>query len=126
MALILTINAKHFGPNGLIPLRRGDDWKLAAQIQDKKGNYVDVKDLTSHSATAFFNSATGALPATVNITDAQCGNVEILLPSESTPSINLAPEGSSMYVILEDTAGNTTTVEPQFDVLEVKDRGFTT
>ncbi len=126
MALLIQFDKKHLGFNGLIPLRRGDDWELLAVIQEKKGTYVEVKNLTGHTATGFFKNATGTELATCAILQAECGSVKISLPKSATPNVVLAPEGTSMYVILEDTDGNTVTVEPEYDLLEVKDRGFTT
>lgn len=126
MAKFLILDKKHYDPaTGLIPLKRGDDWVLQGVVTEKKGSYTAPVDLTGGAATAFFDDgAGGSVTATVTFTDAAQGVVEVELDELTTPTVGVAEQGSSMYLVFSDTDGVTTTIETQDQPLEIKDRGF--
>ncbi len=123
MAKQLVFDKKHYGNDGLIPLRRGDDWVLEGEVVQKSGNYTTAVDLTGASATGWFEGDDGDVTVTPEITNAEAGKVKLTVPASSTSAVKVASEGTSCYLTLSMTEGLTTVEMTQSD-LEIKEREY--
>lgn len=124
MALYLELDKKHYGLSGLIPLKRGDDWELDGKIVDRFSGYRADLDMTSMSATGYFQAASGGtVSAEVTKTDESCGKIKIRLPGELSQGVALSEVGQSIYVILNNGTDDRTVETPDMP-LEILDRGF--
>lgn len=124
MAKSLVFDRKHFNSDGLIPLKRGDDWSLDFKVVEKKGSYVEDVNLTDLSATAWFPGESSPVTCIPTITDASCGKGRIDLPASATSLVKEALNGTTLYITLSNTGGAVTTVETDQEVAEVRDRDF--
>lgn len=125
MAIYITFDKKQAAPSGLIPLKRGDDWKLQAQIIEKYARYSAPMDLTGCAATAFFEAdPSGVVTTVANISLPEAGKLEIDIPASASPSCALNENGTSIYMIIDHPALGTITADSELPNLEIKDRGF--
>lgn len=127
MAKYLEFDKKHFGVDGLIPLKRGDDWKLDATIIEELSNYRREVNLTDIDVKVFFPSAsTGSIEATNVVKIDPCGKIELTLAASASTGVALAQNGTSVFARLENLAGHLETVETKFEPIQVQDQGFRT
>lgn len=125
MAIYLTLDKRQSAPSGLIPLRRGDDWKLKGQIVEKYARYSAPLDMTSCSATASFaGDPSGIVTAVVSITDSVAGLVEIDVAASASPGVLVSENGTNIYMVMNHPTRGVITVESELPNLEIKDRGF--
>lgn len=116
----------HFDPQkGLIPLKRGDDWVLTAQILDKYSGVTEPVDLSDTSATGYFSAADGSvIEVLADYEDATVGSISFTVSQAETELMQTSEEGIGVYVIADLTEG-LTTIESA-PVLEIKDRAIPT
>lgn len=127
MAIFLQFAKRELGPNGLIPVKRGDDWKLSAFIVEKYSGYEVEVDMTGASATGYFEAASGgAVARSVTVVDEIAGEILIEADKTFTQNIALDPDGQSVYVVITHPDRGEITAETQIPILEVKDREFFT
>lgn len=129
MALFLVFDKKHQNPSGMIPLKRGDDWKLTGKIVEKYAKYEKEVDLTGASATGFFQAADAAdtdkvIDVAVQMVNAECGQVKVELAASGTSLVALDEAGTSMYMTVSHPTLGLVTIETEAPILEIKDRGF--
>lgn len=125
MAKFLDFDKKNFNSAGVIPLRRGDDWKVSGTIIDKYARYQAPFDLTGISAaTGFWPGASGGvIPEPFTILDAKGGQFEMDVPASDTP--NIATEDSTtIYATLQHPTLGLITIETEFAVMSIQDRSF--
>lgn len=125
MAKILEFDKKQFSINGVIPLKRGDDWSLSGQVLEKYANYKAPLDLSKvTSATAFWPHATGGVIAEAfNVIDNLGGLFNMPVPASDTVNVGLE-DNTSVYATLQHQDLGLITVETEFAVIEIKDRDF--
>lgn len=126
MSKYVIFDRDQFGSEGLIPLKRGDDWSLRGKIVDLKGTFKDKVNLTGFSATGFFPGTNDSLSQVVEIVCAEEGTFRIDIPASASINAALANNGTTMYITISNTDGKTETVETEEEVLEVRDREFRT
>lgn len=128
MADYIELNKKQYGIDGLVPLKRGDDWMLLGKIVERYSSYKGDKDLTDVvSATAYFEGATGGTIASlVSIDNASCGVISIAVDADDTDDIEESPFGTSFYVVLERAGSQYQTIQTYDFPLNIQDRGFPT
>lgn len=127
MSLILTFDKKHYNNSQVIPLRINDDWSLDAKVTFKKGTYIEDFDLTNYSASGFFKGVVSEVYLPCQMINAKCGELRMSLAASGTPNVALAPNGTSVYIIVKNTNDNTTqTIETDDEPIEVRLREFRT
>src|SRR5438552_1296469 len=106
MAIFLSLDKRQFGPNGLIPLRRGDDWKLVGAIIEKYSNYQKDYSLAAYNGASGFLKADasdddGLIPMSVSIINAAAGEVQLDLAASATPDVALSEDGIGLYMVFD-------------------------
>lgn len=129
MAILLRILRNQYF-EGQVSLYRGDKWALNCQIVDSVGGVDQLKDLRGASATGYFPSTGGdTVAASVQLTDAQSGQIQLQVPASDTPQVALSTGGIQPYVVVADLPASGgpspfTAQAPAADVV-ILDREFT-
>jgi hypothetical protein len=127
MAIVLEYDKRHIDPaTATVLLRRGDDWRLSAQIVDRFARYRDDVDLTGAQATAYFEAEDGSasgFPCTV--ANAEAGKLELHVPASSTTALAVADLGYANYAVIEHPTLGTFTAQ-SVQPVDIRDRLFET
>lgn len=125
MAKFLEFDKKEKNFNGVIPLRKGDQWELEALILDSLGSERLPVNLTDKGVTGFFPAATGGVAVPAMIDSPLEGSIKFTVPPEITTNLKTVNQ-SSMYVEISDEGviDIVETVETRFEPLEILERGF--
>lgn len=126
MAKYLDLDKKQFNSSGVVPLRRGDDWKLKGTVIEKYARYQAPLDLTDVTgATGFFPASSGgSMPADAfTIVDAVGGQFEMDLAASATLNVS-TEDTTTIYATIEHPTLGLMTIETEFAVVEIKDRNF--
>lgn len=129
MAKYLEFDPEQIGVGGLIPLRRGDDWRILAALTNSGKFPVN---LTGVAIAVHFPQDITLTDGSDYVADAQILDVEsnqivITVPDTATTGIALSQpggDGLGIFAIMTDAMGKQTTFENAFPILEVKDRDF--
>lgn len=125
MSKFIEFNLDLFGSDGVIPLKRGDDWSLPGHVRLRRGDQVDEVNLAAvTSASAFFPCASGGVvQCAIAIVDSDCGRINISVPKEDSINVQLSDSGMAPFAVLEDPSG-LVTIAPEQPVVQVQDRSF--
>lgn len=124
MAKYIKLDKSQYGKDGVIPLKRGDDWVLTGKIVNRSCGEDLTVDLTGLGMTACLPGADGSTitvdPVAV---DAEEGTFTMTVPKAKT-LLTQPSFGTGFYIVLQDNDSNQETVESYDPALEIKDRGF--
>lgn len=124
MAKFLDVDKKHFNSAGVVPLRRGDDWKITGTVVDKYARYSAPFDLTGSAATGFWPAASGGVIAEpFTVIDAKGGQFEMDVPAADTPNVS-TDEATTVYATIQHPTLGLITLETEFAILSIQDRSF--
>lgn len=99
MSLVWKLDQPQYGPDGLVALYRGDDWRLSGKVVDLINGYEKAVDVSPFAVTGYFPSATGQT-SFAGVTGA-CGALAVVVPASA--SLLLAEtNGEGAYVVVTD------------------------
>lgn len=124
MALLLVLDKTQYGPDGLVTLYRGDDWKLTGKVVNQIGSYEQPVDTSQFSVSGFFPSASGGPDLPAVAATGSCGAIAISLPAASTPLIQVSSGGEGAYIVVQDAMGKLQTIPTRDQAIAILDRCF--
>lgn len=100
MALVWKLDQPQYGPDGLVSLYRGDDWRLSGKVIDLINGYEKPVDTSPFSVTGYFLGVTGNALPFPGVTGA-CGALSVAVPAASSPLMS-ETNGEGAYVVVTD------------------------
>lgn len=98
--LVWKLDQPQYGPDGLVALYRGDDWRLSGKIVDFINGYEKPVDTSAFSVTGYFGGVTGNALPFAGVTGA-CGALSVVVPAASSPLLG-ETNGEGAYVVVTD------------------------